>query len=796
MRYFPQNLKFDFNGRTVNLRNDLFQYRGEIEVLRDVNSANPTDIYPFNQSDSTPNWLNNFELKTRHVAREDRLVYTPLSRQWYLGNPKLLGKDWTKNPRELVQCPAHSRILNMDILTCFADEWLAQPNRGVDRWWKTTHEGLYNHWMEYDVYQNKDKVSQLTERSYATIVPEGKRLGTDYNKGYGNTRAYDWRTLGTWRGARGTVVFDSTEGRDKGVVEYATTRENTMDNKNGNFMFYDADIAFWRINGNDTNYVLQHAHPLRRLDYTHDDYHRGHEICGVHIGGSGNTVVVNFYEDFIINGEIAADTWGCLFKLAGEDNLLIINIWNGAQVKLLGKVYPFYNTNYDKNMIVVNVFDGGYFEWNEPNGYQITRERWKESEYFLNDLRDAGDQRFDLKTVDVKKDVDLIVGYKAKEKPVWLPATTDPRDRSSILGNIRIHGSGRRVRIIFDKTQIILPPVYDARNGVKIAALFNIEAVDCDIEIIFLKQITLMAPPVARTQQIQFAIAQVNGNSRVSIKGVGKNASDGKINNLKLIDFNGTTDLGSYGPIINNRDAPPESRLYYVIRTDEPVQLSFDPLNKNVVYDKVVEAPPYPTPVYLPLTGLNEDASILRMMSGKHDVKETYVTKNVTVTIDRDTVPTTRDYGNVRKTDRRAIYGNIVANGRTINLNFTRHFTAKLDMYNSAEREAQLGTLWGIEGNNNVINVNLENGFNFIGDTNSNFHDFVYSMFFIRGTGNTIAIRIRSNKRPTFQNTKLADSNTLRKFDELLNAVGGSKVSKFSYGVQATEGNVVALLID
>lgn len=796
MRYFPQNLKFDFNGRTVNLRNDLSKYAGTLEVLRDVKNPPADATYPFHEADSTSNWSNVFEMKTRQAQEELRLVYTPLSRQWYYGNPELLGKNWPTNKNDLVQCPAHSRILNMDVLTCFGSEWLAQPNRSVDRWWKTTHEGLYNHWMENDIYQTKDKVHEPHLRSVATIVPEGKRLGQEYNKGYTSSRTYDWKTLGAWRGARGNVVFETKDGRDLGVVEYSTTRENTMENKNGIINFYDADVTFWRIDGTKTNYVFQHCHRFHRTDYWHDDYHGGHEVCGAYIGGNGNTVVINFYEDFILEGSLAADTWGSLFKLAGEDNLLILNIYNGAKVKILGKLYPFYNMNVNKNMIIVNVFEGGYFEWNRQNGYQETRENWKTSPYFLNDLRDVGDKRLDHKPVVINKNVDLIVGYKAKEQPVFMTGTTNSSNRLSILGHLKVEGTGRHIRIIFNQQDNIVLPVSDSRDQVKVAPLFNIDATDCTIEFIFASPTTFVALTTAAQQRLQFILAQINGSNKVILRGVGAHPSEGHKNNLKLIGFNSTKFNTSWQKLFSDEAGRRECNLYYVVRTNQDSVVFNEPLNEKEVYNRVEPAVPYPTPVYLPLTGLSEDTSILRMMSGKHDVKETYVTKDVTVTIDRDTVPTTLDYGNIQKTDRRAIYGNIVANGRTINLNFTRHFTAKLDMYNSAEREAQLGALWGIEGNNNIINVNLENGFSFIGDDYSNHHDFVYSMFFIRGTGNTIAIRVRSNKRPTFQNTKLVDNNTLRKFDELLDAVGGTKVSKFSYGVQAAEGNTVALLID
>lgn len=404
-------LNFQFAGRTITLSTGLTGAGLPIvEAAGTIPPAVvPADSRTFTYSKDKPwyTYLDGF----KRITKRDKLSYQPLTKQYYYGNPALMGKNWTKNPRDIVELPLNNLLLNFEPLTGFGSNYLAaNPDEG---WWDNSNQGMFGRWLGND----KVFVNPLIERlcKYAYEKPELKNqmlaalaesratisfkniAGSLFNGGnlaavydhsseylglsYDNLKFYDWKTLGAYRGARGTTIFKRTGADQPGTpIKYMTTRV-VNDDMTDNFMFYDNDTAFWATEGNNECFILEHRHYFRKTNYWHDDFSNGHWVRGCFVPGENNTVILNFHEDFIIEGDLARDTWGRLLTVGGKGNLVIVNVFPGVTVKIGGKVGDgqggFWHDEWEKNLIIINCFGDG--KWQATGNFdKVAKENWKE----------------------------------------------------------------------------------------------------------------------------------------------------------------------------------------------------------------------------------------------------------------------------------------------------------------------------------------------------------------------------------------------------------------------------------
>jgi len=288
-------------------------------------------------------WLS--RLQANSVIDRNRLHYSQLSSQYFIGDPRLAGKNLAPASHSIRQAASNDLII--DFSTFLNGENLYNMPTG----WigANAHEGTAQRWLGEEVFA----VGDMT-RIGQGFGPDGRFYAS---KPYTST-VYDWRTIGTLRGARGTEQFEiGNKYLD------VSTDSDMIESTNRNFFFYDNDIAFWRVYGNDGCFAFEHIHPLRRKGVSHDDFHRGHWVMGCLIEGERNIAVMNIHQDLYISGSLASDTWGDVFKVRGTHNLFIVNVWPGANFELRGE---FANPGFEvegSNLAIINVFGNGRFSY-------------------------------------------------------------------------------------------------------------------------------------------------------------------------------------------------------------------------------------------------------------------------------------------------------------------------------------------------------------------------------------------------------------------------------------------------
>ena len=291
-------------------------------------------------------WLNEMMGSIDRTKRYARLTY-----QLYYGNPALLGKNWTKNQHYSgwVNCPLSDLLIDFDL-----------PGRigglvdyPFHKWWGNTLDFFDRYWIaEDDII-----ISTGDSKAFASLEWDDNNIARS---------DYWYHTLGRYRGNRGTTFFDM-DGHHRIVT---TTREvnplpgnqtgEHWNNQDEYVLLYDNDYGLWRTRGNNGLFTFNQIHHFRRKTW-HDDFHRGHWVCGMSMEGYNNGFIYNFHTDMDWEGTLAADTWGPHFKLQGNNNIAIFNVYDTVRVDLRGKMGEWFIDveNKNSNLAIINMFGSG-----------------------------------------------------------------------------------------------------------------------------------------------------------------------------------------------------------------------------------------------------------------------------------------------------------------------------------------------------------------------------------------------------------------------------------------------------
>lgn len=291
--------------------------------------------------------------------------------QLYRGNPKLMGKDWNKNERVWVKCPINDPILDVESLL---NRTISSMNFQTNKWFTQQEDKpLVERWIaDTDIIFKEDSFGLIS----MTFKDERRHV-----------EEYYYHTPAEWRGRRDRIVFHV--GNQHRIVntnkEITPQPGNSWDYKNltspDRLFLLDNDYGIWVTEGDNGFMTFNHLHKFNR-DTWHDDFHRGHWCYGMEFRGNNNSFIYNWHAQTKWKGILAGDTWGSFFRVVGEGNIIIFNIYDGVQVELLEKLGDnfFDVTNWEKNLVIVNMFDTGRLRPNytQEDFIADSTRRWKE----------------------------------------------------------------------------------------------------------------------------------------------------------------------------------------------------------------------------------------------------------------------------------------------------------------------------------------------------------------------------------------------------------------------------------
>ena len=302
---------------------------------------------------------------------EGKRKWHKLRYQLYRGNPKLIGKDWDKNGKNWVKCPINKPILELEDFINGVQPFI---NLQTGKWF-TQHDErpLADHWIA-----DTGVIFKVNDLGFMSMTFKDNRR---------NVQEYYYHSPGVWRGKRDVVKFQ-TENQHRVVntnKEIKPQPGNSWDYNNltseDRLFLFDNDYGIWVTEGNNGFMTFNHLHKFNRATF-HDDYANGHWVCGMEFRGNNNAFIYNWHAQTKWQGDLAADTWGPVFKVVGEGNIVIFNVYDTVLVEFIEKLGDdfFAVDNWEKNLVILNMFDSGRLRPNKPHPNFIieTNNQWKE----------------------------------------------------------------------------------------------------------------------------------------------------------------------------------------------------------------------------------------------------------------------------------------------------------------------------------------------------------------------------------------------------------------------------------
>lgn len=301
---------------------------------------------------------------------EGRRKWQKLRYQLYRGNPVLVGNLWNTSVKDWIKCPINNPIIDFGDLISGVQPFANLRPTG----WIGQQDG------------DPLTVQWLADTSIITKINDLGFMSMTFKDGRRNVEEYFYHTLGTYRGNRGVTVF--RVGDQHRVVN--TNREvlpgDTLTGE-GRLFLYDNDYGIWVTEGNNGFMTFNHLHKFDRRTW-HDDWGGGHWVVGMEFRGNNNAFIYNWHAKTNWVGDLAGDTGGPLFNVKGEGNIVIFNVYDAITVELVAKLGDnFFNVdNWEKNLVVVNMFDTGRLRPNKSyrDFIRETNANWHNRHYYIS----------------------------------------------------------------------------------------------------------------------------------------------------------------------------------------------------------------------------------------------------------------------------------------------------------------------------------------------------------------------------------------------------------------------------